>query len=418
MLSKWIDYSNEDSLIQNILNMLFETNNIQEQFLIHVENNRFIGQTNKNIITSIFRQAYRNKFLIEKTIKNWIFKRKRLVYINDTDILLEPFDDNKKYAQIVEGNGIYRFSCGDIYNMIINKVVYSEYQVPRILPIKNPWSNTIFNKTQLYNLFVSSYKINKTPWIMTEYAKVDFDNKKMLYRHQSYLTEQAVILDVSNFSESDFRKEAEYIFVSNIYEPLKKYNTFKYSTLKIVPFKILRKYFKQIIIDNYLKGGINTKISPEKKKLLFKLWNDYPSIISNNKIQKNIGNKRFKKKYSNNFDYNNNLARARGAYVFNDILYYSQSNDPPNGVNLSADLPEILNIEFGEINFNNQHQLNRNYTLNNTSLSYYGRNILRTTYNNIYSAISTRPFRQSSFNINVIEQLNSRDFYTIPYSIH
>ena len=75
MLSKWIDYSNEDSLIQNILNMLFETNNIQEQFLIHVENNRFIGQTNKNIITSIFRQAYRNKFLIEKTIKNWIFKR-------------------------------------------------------------------------------------------------------------------------------------------------------------------------------------------------------------------------------------------------------------------------------------------------------------------------------------------------------
>ena len=409
ILSKCIDYSNQDSLIQNILNMLFKTNNIQENFLIHVEYNRFIGQNNKDIITSIFRQAYRNKFLIEKTIRRWIFRNKRLVYINDTDLLLEPFDNNKKYPEIIDKNGIYRFSPGDIFNMIINKVVYSEYQVPRILPIKNPWSNKILNKTELYNLFVSSYKITKTPWIMTEYAKVDFDNKKMLYRHQSYLNEQAVILDISNFSEPDFRKEAEYIFVNNIYEPLKKYKIFKYSTLKTVPIKILRKYFKQMIINNHLKGGISFKISPDDKKLLFKLWNNYPSIISSNKIQHKIGKKRFKKRNStsNNLLYENDLARARGLYAYNDILYYSQSNNPPNGINLSADLPEIFNIEFSDINFNNQNTHNRSNTLNNTNLSYYGyygRNLLRTTYNNIYSAIIQRPFRQSSFNINVIEE--------------
>tara|TARA_B100001094_G_scaffold21008_3_gene17774 strand:- start:4735 stop:6372 length:1638 start_codon:yes stop_codon:yes gene_type:complete len=405
ILSKCVDYSNQDSLVQNILNMLFKTNNIQENFLIHVEYNRFIGQNNKDIITSIFRQAYRNKFLIEKTIRRWIFRNKRLVYINDTDMLLEPFDNNKKYPEIIDGNGVYRFSPGDIFNMIINKVVYSEYQVPRILPIKNPWSNKIFNKTELYNLFVSSYKITKTPWIMTEYAKVDFDNKKMLYRHQSYLNEQAVILDISNFSESDFRKEAEYIFVNNIYLPLKKYKIFKYSTLKTVPIKILRKYFKQMIINNHLKGGITFKISPDDKKLLFKLWNNYPSIISSNKIQRKIGKKRFKrKKHSNNLLYENDLARARGLYAYNDILYYSQSNNPPNGINLSADLPEIFNIEFSDINFNNSDTPNRSYSLNNTSLYYHGRNLLRTTYNNIYSAIATRPYRQSSFNINVIEE--------------
>ena len=400
-LSKWVDYSNEDSLVQIVLNMLSESNNIQEQFLFHVTNNRFIGQKNIDIITSIFRQSFRNRFLIEKTIRRWIFRRKNLNYINDTDLLLEPFDNNKKYAEIIEGNGIYRFSSGDIFNMIINKVVYSEYQIPRILPIKNAWSNKIFNKTELYNLFVSSYKITKTPWIMTEYAKVDFDNKKMLNRHKSYLNEQAVILDISNFSESEFRKEAEYIFVHNIFEPLKKYKIFKYSTLKIVPIKILRKYFKQIIIDNHLRGGISLKISPEKKKLLFKLWNDYPGIIAREKVSK----KRFNKKrtnlqnnQSNNFVYEQNLARARGRFAYNDILYYSQASEPPNGVNLSSDLPEIFNIEFADIEFrNNQNPQTEESYWNTSTIAYFNRNIIGSAYDNIYRAISQRPFRQSSF---------------------
>ena len=337
-LSEWIDYNivcAQDYLIKMIIDYLSISNNIYSTFIEHVTLNKFIGNDNKDLITYYFHKATRNRFIIHKFIRYWRFKRKNLHYINDTDLLLEPFDNTKNYPTIVEDKGIYRFGSGDIHKMFISKLEYSEYQMPRILPIKNPWSNKILNKTQLYNLFISSYQLHKTPWLFIEYAKLDFNDTLLLRRHNSYLSEKAIYNDVSNLSEKEFRKECDRIFRYNIVNSIIRYNHFKYNSLDSIQIHILRKFFKKIIIDNYLKDGFGLSISSKQKQSLFKLWGTYPHIIT--KVDKN----------KTNSDYEIDISRARLLYAYNEILNLSQNNTI-NHTQITAQLPDITDISFEE----------------------------------------------------------------------
>ena len=350
-ISKWIDYNiicAQDYLIQIIIDFLSISDNIYSTFLEHVTLNRFIGFDNKDLITHYFHKATRNRFIIHQFIRYWIFKRKNLHYINDTDLLLEPFDNTKNYPTIVDNRGIYRFGSGDIYKMFISNLEYSEYQMPRILPIKNPWSNQILNKTQLYNLFISSYQLHKTPWLFIEYAKLDFNDQLLLRRHNSYLSEKAIYNDVSNLSEKEFRKECDRIFRYNIVNSIIRYNYFKYNSLDSIKINVLRKFFKQIIINNHLRDGFGLSISSKEKQSLFKLWGQYPHIIT--KVDKN----------QINSEYEIDISRARLLYAYNEILNLSH-NHTINHTEITAQLPDIIDISFEQ-----STEYRRNSILNNT----------------------------------------------------
>ena len=207
--------------------------------------------------------------------------------------------------------------------------------MPRILPIKNPWSNQILNKTQLYNLFISSYQLHKTPWLFIEYAKLDFNDTLLLRRHNSYLSEKAIYNDVSNLSEKEFRKECDRIFRYNIVNSIIRYNYFKYNSLDSIQIHILRKFFKKIIIENYLKDGFGLSISSKQKQSLFKLWGAYPHIIT--KVDKNKRNSK----------YETDISRARLLYAYNEILNLSH-NHTINHTEITAQLPDITDISFEE----------------------------------------------------------------------
>ncbi len=370
-ISKWIDYNivcAQDYLIQIIIDFLSTSDNIYSTFLEHVTLNRFIGFDNKDLITHYFHKATRNRFIIRQFIRYWIFKRKNLHYINDTDLLLEPFDNTKNYPTIVDNRGIYRFGSGDIYKMFISNLEYSEYQMPRILPIKNPWSNQILNKTQLYNLFISSYQLHKTPWLFIEYAKLDFNDKLLLRRHNSYLSEKAIYNDVSNLSEKEFRKECDRIFRYNIVNSIIRYNYFKYNSLDSIKINVLRKFFKQIIINNHLRDGFGLSISSKEKQSLFKLWGQYPHIIT--KVDKN----------KTNSEYEIDISRARLLYAYNEILNLSH-NHTINHTEITAQLPDIMDISFEQ-----STEYRRNSILNTTirppiSFQIEGRNYDTTSSN-------------------------------------
>ena len=370
-ISKWIDYNivcAQDYLIQIIIDFLSISDNIYSTFLEHVTLNRFIGFDNKDLITHYFHKATRNRFIIRQFIRYWIFKRKNLHYINDTDLLLEPFDNTKNYPTIVDNRGIYRFGSGDIYKMFISNLEYSEYQMPRILPIKNPWSNQILNKTQLYNLFISSYQLHKTPWLFIEYAKLDFNDQLLLRRHNSYLSEKAIYNDVSNLSEKEFRKECDRIFRYNIVNSIIRYNYFKYNSLDSIKINVLRKFFKQIIINNHLRDGFGLSISSKEKQSLFKLWGQYPHIIT--KVDKN----------QINSEYEIDISRARLLYAYNEILNLSH-NHTINHTEITAQLPDIMDISFEQ-----STEYRRNSILNTTirppiSFQIEGRNYDTTSSN-------------------------------------
>ena len=326
-ISDWIRYEDENIVVHMIINLLANSKDFYNDMMLHVFNNRFIGQDVRNIIESYISLAKHRRFIVCKCIRGWRYQRNGLMYKNDCDLMLETFDDNKVYPQILEKNCIYRFSKSDVNNMITSKVLYSEYQESRILPIKNPWTNEKLSKTQLYNLFVSAYDSRNMPWILVEYAKLDFDNALMMTCHRSYLTKEAIRSDVKQYSENEFRRECETIFVHNIANLFTKYNEFRYNGLKSVALPVLKKFFTQLIVYSHLNYR-NVTVSVEQKRQLFKLWELNPSIMTmNDYTNKNSITKKNKKhKKNGTTNYRMSISRARIIYTcqteFNFSLPY------------------------------------------------------------------------------------------------
>ena len=194
-------------------------------------------------------------------------------------------------------------------------------------------------------MFISSYKIHKTPWLLTEYAKLDFDNTLFLRRHNSFLNEKAAYNDILNLSEREFRNECERIFKHNISNTIIRYGQLNYNSLSSININILRKFFTKIIVDIYLKDGLGISITNKQKESLFKLWGEYPYIITKSKKQKSG----HKKKYSKNIqtdasEYDLDISRARMMYAYNEIMHFSRNNYNPS--ELSTNIPDIMDISF------------------------------------------------------------------------
>lgn len=272
----FLNLHNEDELITIMLNCLKDSETFYHNYVLLIKRNKFIGKKNKKLIENLIFLGKRRMFLFQKYLKKWIHHNK-YIYKNDCDLLLSKLDNKTEYPKIYENKYIYRFSKNDIHNLIVSNVVYGEYQIPRILPIKNPWTNSVLSKIQLYNLFISSNSTNKIPWIFKEYALCNFDPNRMIVKHRSYLTEEAIKQDLNNLSETEFRNECEKIFKYNIASLFLKTGKFHYNSLKSVDFMILKQYFKPIVLNAYIYS--RDKIFSHEKLKLYKLLELYPSII-------------------------------------------------------------------------------------------------------------------------------------------
>lgn len=196
----------------------------------------------------------RFRYLIRKYCRIFAWKRRfsKLRYVNDTDLLLNPFVIDKQYPSIIDGSSIYRFSKNDIYRMIIEKVVYSEEQIPFILKVCNPYTNTPLSKTQLFNLYVSSYDARETPWVLREYALTYFDRDVFFERHSSFLSHKALVADVCSLSNEEFRSECKFVLnryiLRNSDEDTAIDNVKQLDSIKI---GVLRRYFTTAIVESF-----------------------------------------------------------------------------------------------------------------------------------------------------------------------
>lgn len=284
-LLKWVNIEEcEDEIVPTILRSLSKSNNFFWETQVTVIENRFLGKFKQVVIYYTYR-ALRFRYLIQKTLRRFVWKNRTLVYRNECDLILEPFKKTQHYPVIIENDGIYRFGSSDIYNMIIQKLVYSEYQEPMILPICNPYTNRPLKKIQLYNLFISSFNAKKTPWILIEFVKANFNCALFMLRHESYLREKAVLRDILNFTDKEFRKECDFFFKKHIVSCVSSYSKLEFNGLSSLPTYILRQFFTPCIVESMV-GYHDYEISCHSRQRLWKLWELYPYIYSKKQKRK------------------------------------------------------------------------------------------------------------------------------------
>jgi len=233
------------------------------------------------------KQIIENAYILAKNIKNKLiylvnFRKwnKSINYKIDTDLYLNKLTEfhNKYKITLLENNTRYEFRLSDLVNYWIESLNNNQGLFSKPLLLKNPHTNLIFSKHNLYNIY---FKLLDTgfiiPIIITNFFYSNMNEKKFSYDYYHLLKGNTI----TNFIKSnllyeqweqilnmlhDFRKDIDYITFTN---------TISYTTKRNIWKKL------KIIIIQYLnyKYSCNPILSRDSKKKTKKMLKAY---IENN----------------------------------------------------------------------------------------------------------------------------------------
>jgi hypothetical protein len=187
-------------------------------FLNNSLNNIFLSNTCKNEIFTIFSKIQKIFFSLLRFKYLLLFKKSKLVVEND--LSLNPIRENEKYIIVIlQGINKYIFHIRDLLQIINSSIGRSEYFFSIPIPVKNPYNNSIFTKSNLYNIyFFIKFQTNYFSEIFHSFFLSNFDLSKFFIKNQSLLRSFAIQDYYKNSSESDLSMDIEEMLEDFNYE--------------------------------------------------------------------------------------------------------------------------------------------------------------------------------------------------------
>tara|TARA_B100001059_G_C17837023_1_gene588904 strand:- start:3439 stop:4785 length:1347 start_codon:yes stop_codon:yes gene_type:complete len=238
--------------------------------------NKFLSKEENEIVMTIYIESKNilniiNRF--SKKLKYKIYKK----YENDMDFRFISFKkyDKSEIVDIIQNKTVYSFRILDLVNLWKISLYANETMFPKPTNLKNPYTNMIFKKYNLYNIFISFSKTNFIiPDCILEFYKCNFDMyifkknffPKLQYNAIENYSKDGSISDHYDYIVAmlhDFRKTTNYSFVETRCSIFKK--------MKIVDLlrKILCCYLKQKFLCNPLLKENYKKVLKKKLKIFF-----------------------------------------------------------------------------------------------------------------------------------------------------
>ena len=153
-----------------------------------------LKKEDKEYIISLFNKTQKIYFALLTYIK--LCKTKKyIIYTIDTDFRFNKLNiyDTKRIVKIYENKTIYRFYIFDLLKYWKTLLLNSEYLYEDPLTLKNPYTNLIISKINLYNIYFNALCNNiMIPSEVIWFYKCDFDIELFKLYHGLYLKEYAI----------------------------------------------------------------------------------------------------------------------------------------------------------------------------------------------------------------------------------
>lgn len=184
---------------------------------------------------------------------SFLYKRKNAkIFDINYDLCMNDFDTLKSNILFSvfckKDKTIYKFRISDIINIINNALTYDQNFISTPQQIKNPYTNILFDKGELYHIY---FKIKESPLLMPylfhQLFIVNFDLEQFRLYNECYIREKSI----SNFIKSDNIIEKHKYILSMFTD------YFIYANISIdffFPPNILVEHFNQPYLELYLKS--------------------------------------------------------------------------------------------------------------------------------------------------------------------
>jgi hypothetical protein len=144
-------------------------------FLMNNLRNRRFTLRQRAEILDIFCRTQRIYHTLVRFVK--LCKIKRTPIYNTIDLLMNPIDRHtKSIIEIYQGNRVYLFTIYDVVNLVNANLSHSPFFFSDPLPVKNPYTNIPFTKSDLYNLYYFvKYSDHDMPLLMQLFFESNLD---------------------------------------------------------------------------------------------------------------------------------------------------------------------------------------------------------------------------------------------------
>lgn len=316
-----------NSIYYNNCKNINKITSLKYNLINNIIHNIFLSSNLKNKIEEIFyktQKTYLSLVKFANIIRYKLFKEK-----NNIDLRLDIIDPKNKYSILLyHYNSKYYFILSDLINIIENSITNSSYMFSNPLFPKNPYNNSSFTESNLYNIYfhIRSVYLVVPFWIQLFFLS-DFNLKKFSSKYDQIIREHNIKKYVINTSIDDLYDDI-LTMISNFYYIFKNIEineefpkellveifrpylflyifykiSIRNSDKKEIVYTILRKKLKEFVKYNPQFGRkiINTK-------LLTTLTSDFNIYNSTSTISTfNFNNNPIHKKHIVNISFNTN----------------------------------------------------------------------------------------------------------------
>ena len=140
------------SFIHQLLNTKTTYKREKYNSLKNILDTQFLSSNQKTEFLSIFQDIQYIHNNLCKLVRK--YKWKNSVFANQHDLIMNPINENQYFVcSILQHDRKYLFTKSDLTKIIENALTNSPYIYAEPLPIKNPYNNSIFDKSHLYNIY-------------------------------------------------------------------------------------------------------------------------------------------------------------------------------------------------------------------------------------------------------------------------
>ena len=246
-------------------------------------NNGFLSRQNIDYLEKYILDLIKLLFNLYKVLYKWklfIKNKYKNNVVNTEDLCMNKIDINNK-IEVYENKKTYYFSYYDIEQLFNTSLLNHNYENPKPINIKNPYTNCLFSKSNIYHiinqlnsnnniikLFKKSYLdlnifLDKNYDILLKESLTEYYDDMTFKERVCYLIEYLEYYDhkinIRHFNKIEliFDYEIEIFMFIYLIKLKKKYICDDILNVFLLKKKYINLYNKIIIIDNVLKNLSN-----------------------------------------------------------------------------------------------------------------------------------------------------------------